>query len=117
MQAIHTQHEMQIKEVQPLLKAYVNADEGSSLEKESKEALRTYLHAQSMAFIKFIQVVIHIGKTNEAQSERPLALYDQTMEKFDQFKGWRPKEIEIQNMLFKAPLDTYFEKGLHVLGK
>ncbi|MGL4737102.1 MAG: hypothetical protein ACRCW2_06550 [Cellulosilyticaceae bacterium] len=116
MQTLFMDYRVQITELQPLLMAYVAAEEGSSLEKENKNELKAYLNAQNMAFIKLIQVVIHIGKTTELQVETPQALYEQTMENFDCLKGWRPQEIEVQNMIFKTPLDHYFAKGLHILG-
>lgn len=108
----------QLSALPSLLTNYVKAEEKSQKERENKQTLSDYLNMQEMDFIKFIQVVIHIGKTKEVgQVDVPGSIYVETMQAFDLLKGWRPKEIEIQNMIIKAPLDEYLEKGLAILSQ
>lgn len=95
-----------------LLRAYCQCEEGK--DKASKEALSKYLNEQDMEFVKWVQVVIHLGCN--PQEGTPEEVYRKTMQAFNLLKGWRPQEIEVRNMIIKNPLDQYFIKGLKVLG-
>lgn len=95
-----------------LLSAYCKCEEGK--DKEAKEALSHFLNEQDMEFVKWVQVVLHLGCN--PQEGAPEEVYNKTMQAFNLLKGWRPQEIEIRNMIIKNPLDEYFINGLKVLG-
>ncbi|MEF9960061.1 MAG: GNAT family N-acetyltransferase [Niameybacter sp.] len=108
------QYQNQIQTLPSLLKAYCEAEEGQ--DKAEKVALSDYLNAQDMAFIKWVQVVLHLGRNPQSGTDIPEELYNKTLQAFDMLKGWRPKEIEIRHMILKNPLHVYFQQGLEVLG-
>lgn len=106
----------QFTELRCLLEDYVKASEGSAEEKACQNKLKEYLGSQEMDFVKAIQVVLHIGRTKTLEeTQAPEALYKETMNAFNMLKGWRPQEIEINNMIIKVPLDVYLMKGMQIL--
>ena len=108
-----THYQDQFKTLQSLLSQYVLEEEGK--DEASKKALITYLNEQDMAFVKCVQVILHVGRNAKNQGENPHLLYEHTMNAFDKLKGWRSKEIEVRHMIIKIPLDVYFKNGLKYL--
>lgn len=102
-------YDQQLHTLQGLLEAYCKGEDEAS----TKKTLKNYLNAQDMAFVKLVQVIIYVGKTKqEVDVQTKQQLYDEVMSSFNQFKGWRPQEIEVNNMIFKVPLDEQFKKGM-----
>ena len=101
----------QLDTLTTLFKAYCHA-EGAEKQSERGKVL-DYLNQQDMAFVQFVQVLIYIGKNMTVIEEQTKqAVYDKIMEQFTLLKGWRPKEIEISQMVFDIPLNVYLEKGI-----
>ena len=108
-----TEYQEQFKIVQDLFSQYVLESEGN--DEISRKALIDYLNDQDMAFVKCVQVILHVGRNPKNQGENPHLLYERTMNAFDQLKGWRSQEIEVRHMIIKIPLDVYFNNGLKYL--
>ncbi|MGL4344684.1 MAG: hypothetical protein ACRCTE_05775 [Cellulosilyticaceae bacterium] len=118
MRQLLERYQVELEQVKQLMREYSEAEEGTSKEREARGLLRNYLNHQDMAFVKMIQVVLHIGKTKQVGGEESSEkLFEETYQAFDMLKGWRPKEIEVHNMIIKVPMEKYLDKGLLILRK
>lgn len=105
------QYKEQLETVQTLFEAYVASDFNQVQTKE----LKNYLNGQDMAFVKLVQVILYVGSTKPHVEEGTKeALYDKVMDAFNQLKGWRTQEIEVNNMIIKVGMDRQFKEGMAV---
>lgn len=104
-------YETQLQTIQRLLEDYVRSGYG----KAETEALKQYLNEQDMACVQLAQVILYVGKTkNQVQETTKEALYTNIMNAFNQLKGWRTQEMEVNNMIIKVPMDVEFRKGIAI---
>ncbi|MFL0197637.1 PIN-like domain-containing protein [Clostridium sp. WILCCON 0269] len=84
--------------------------------KEAEKELRDYLHELDFETIKIIQTIMYLGRDGDYNEE------DRVDERYSKFRqdldelGWSKKDIEINQMVNKIPLDKYLIKGLKILG-
>ena len=97
-----------IERLETLLKAYCEEDN----KKEGKEKLVAFLSERPMEEIQLIQILMYIGRTGKVLTGKTRTdAVNEMLEAFGMMKGWRPKEIEIDQMIYDIPLATYYSKG------
>lgn len=80
---------------------------------EATRALDAYLASLDFEDIKDIQSVMYVGRDEESDSG--MNCFFEVRKSLD-YHGWNRKQIEINQMIEKAPLDTYLEKGKEIIG-
>ncbi|PEJ54303.1 hypothetical protein CN676_08705 [Bacillus wiedmannii] len=88
--------------------------EGQELEKKD-QLLESYLKGLDFDTVKIIQTIMYLGRDKDYNKEdTPEEIYRKERGYFDS-QGWNTQDIEINQMVEKAPLDQYLEDGLEIL--
>lgn len=91
-----------------------NKSDEAKLIQAKENKLRAYLESLSFDDVKFVQTLMYIGR-DECADEKISAVHLYN-DKFAAY-AWSTKEIEINMMVEKLPLDTYLLKGKEIIGK
>lgn len=84
-------------------------------ETEAELRLEEYLRTLDFETIKVLQTIMYLGRDKDYDKDLgPKEIYLRERSYFDN-QGWNTKEIEINQMVEKLPLDEYLESGLHIL--
>lgn len=82
---------------------------------EEEKALDSYFNSLDFEVVKMIQSIMYLGRDRDYdKSDLPSEIYRKNREYMDQL-GWATKEIEINQMVEKLPLDTYLQNGFRIL--
>ncbi|MEB9611472.1 DUF3775 domain-containing protein [Bacillus cereus] len=82
---------------------------------EKEQLLESYLEKLDFETIKTLQTIMYLGRDREYdKADTPEEIYRKERGYFDS-RGWNTKDIEINQMTEKAPLDQYLEAGLEIL--
>ncbi len=66
--------------------------------------------------IKIIQTIMYIGRDHDYdRNDSYETRYKKYRESLD-FRGWNEKEIEVDQIVQKVPLDNYLKDGFEILG-
>lgn len=78
--------------------------------------LEAYLSSLDFETIKVIQTIMYLGRDKDYKNiVNPEERYKRERESLDQGKGWASKEIEIDQIVGKVPLDKYLSDGFKIL--
>ncbi|MEK4698518.1 hypothetical protein MKX47_02925 [Solibacillus sp. FSL R7-0668] len=90
-----------------------NKTDEAKLIKAKETKLRAYLESLNFDDVKFVQTLMYIGRDESADEKISAAqLYN---EKFATL-SWSTKEIEINMIIEKLPLDNYLKRGQETIG-
>lgn len=93
-----------------------NLIEKAMVESEEDRNLREYLESLDYETIKTLQIVMYLGRDqNYNENDTPEELFRKMREHFDELGWHEDKELEINQMIEKAPLDKYLKDGLRIL--
>lgn len=93
------------------LSEFNKTDEANLIRAKSNK-LREYLDSLSFEDVKFVQTLMYIGRDESSNEDISAAqLYE---EKFASL-SWSSKEIEINMILEKLPLDEYLSNGKEII--
>jgi hypothetical protein len=80
-----------------------------------EKALEDYLMQLDFEIIKILQTIMYLGRDKDySNRDSPKDIYLEQRRYFDN-EGWTTKEIEINQMTEKLPLDQYLEEGFKIL--
>lgn len=86
------------------------------VEDKTESDLYNFLNALDYETIKVLQTLMYLGRDkdyNKNLHSRDIYLRERSY--FDNQVGWKTKEIEINQMVEKLPLDEYLEDALEIL--
>lgn len=88
----------------------------SPAEEAAEVSLKNYMDSLTFEDIKMLQVVMYLGRDRDHDKtlSTPLEIYNDYFKYFDGM-GWHSKEIEINQVIEKAPLADYLKSGLEIL--
>ncbi|GAB3797305.1 hypothetical protein [Virgibacillus kimchii] len=83
---------------------------------DDKENLKNFLNALDFETIKVLQTLMYLGRDKDFHDNLSRReIYRRERNYFDNEVGWKTKEIEINQMVEKLPLDEYLEDAFEVL--
>lgn len=83
---------------------------------ESDVELKSYLMSLDFEAIKVVQTVMYLGRDKDYnESLEPRDIYLKERQYFDNHIGWKTKEVEVNQVVEKLPLDEYLEDGFEIL--
>ncbi len=83
---------------------------------EKEKALFNLLESLDFESVKIVQTIMYIGRDHDySKSDTYEVRYRKYRESLD-LNGWNEKEIEINQIVQKVPLDTYLKDGFEILG-
>ncbi|MFB4471812.1 hypothetical protein ACDI16_02440 [Oceanobacillus caeni] len=89
---------------------YMNKDHENELE------LYNFLCALDFETVKVLQTLMYLGRDKDYNGNLTSKnIYLEERRYFDNQIGWKTKEIEINQMVEKLPLDEYLEEALKIL--
>lgn len=79
--------------------------------------IENYLKSLTFDEIKSLQSIMYLGRDKDYdRSQSPQEIYNAQYDYFDKALGWNTKELEINQMVEKLPLDQYLADAKIILG-
>mgnify|MGYP000956893989 CR=1 FL=1 len=94
---------------------FLKSPEGKEIQKKEK-MLEDYLDSLDFEIVKIIQTIMYLGRDEDYNKEDAPEIRYQIMRDYFDSSGWNTKEIEINQITEKMPLDIYLINGLRLLG-
>ena len=79
-------------------------------------AIENYLKSLTFDEIKSLQSIMYLGRDKDYdRNQLPQQIYNSQYDYFDKTLGWNTKELEIDQMVGKLPLDLYLTSAKTIL--